>query len=94
MLHMKLVLEIKHEKDLKLLLPLLERLKIQVAELPTFFSPNKNKGDNEGPKPPPNNKNYNAMELATLFDQLKDMNAFSEITDPAAWQKQLRDEWN
>jgi hypothetical protein len=91
---MKLVLEIKHEKDLKLLLPLLERLKIQVAELPTFFSPNKKKGKKGTPKSPSPSKNYNALELAALFDQLKGMNAFSEITDPVAWQKQLRDEWN
>ena len=91
---MRLLLEIKHEKDLKLLLPLLERLKIQVSELPSFFSPKKNKTSQGDSEHLLTSKNYDPEKLSGLFDQLKSMNAFSELTDPVAWQKQLRNEWN
>lgn len=91
---MRLVLEIKHEKDLKALLPLLERLKIQVAELPSFFSPKKKQEGQIALRQLPNGKNYDPEQLAAMFDQLIGINAFSEIADPVAWQKQLRDEWN
>lgn len=91
---MRLVLEIKHEKDLKILLPLLERLKIRVAELPAMLTPKKNSNTGETPNQVPTEKNFDPEKMASLFEELKGMNAFSEITDPVAWQKQLRDEWN
>lgn len=87
---MRLVLEIKHEQDLKILLPLLERLKIKVSELPSMMKLRKGKDD----KPESGKKNYDPDHLASLFEQLKGLNAFSEISDPVAWQKQLRDEWD
>ncbi|MBI5915178.1 MAG: hypothetical protein HY842_07355 [Bacteroidetes bacterium] len=92
---MKLVLEIHHEQDLKILLPLLERLKIQVLGMPAPLAAKKNNGRTSGSKKQQlGKKNYDPEKLEGLFAQLKEMKAFSEIADPIAWQKHLRDEWN
>ncbi|MBK9017112.1 MAG: hypothetical protein IPM82_25345 [Saprospiraceae bacterium] len=84
---MRLVLEIKHEKDLKILLPLLERLKIQVAELPSFFSPKKKKDEQTASKQLPNGRNYDPEQLAAMFDQLRGMNAFFGNSRPCCLAK-------
>jgi hypothetical protein len=82
---MQLVLEIKNERDLAILLPLLERLNIsfsQTADKPKF--PHK-AGDK---------KNFDIEQLEHLFDELEAMNAFAGVENPTEWQKKLRDEWN
>ncbi|MCB0534803.1 MAG: hypothetical protein H6574_16525 [Lewinellaceae bacterium] len=82
---MQLVLEIKNERDLAILLPLLERLNIsfsQTADKPKL------------PQKAAGKKNFDIEHLEHLFDELEAMNAFAVVENPTEWQKQLRDEWN
>ncbi|MEI6141892.1 MAG: hypothetical protein WCP85_21655 [Mariniphaga sp.] len=37
--------------------------------------------------------NYNKQVLLDAFAKVQEIGVFKEITDPVAWQKQLRDEW-
>ena len=37
--------------------------------------------------------NYNKKTLLDAFDKALEIGVFKEITDPIAWQKQLREEW-
>lgn len=37
--------------------------------------------------------NYNKENLLKAFSNAQKIGAFKNITDPVAWQKQLRDEW-
>ena len=95
---MKVVLEINNEVDLTVLLPLLERLKIP------FTFPNQESGKKKS-KSHANSKakmtgedstakNFDLERLEILFNELQEMKAFSQIDDPASWQRQIRDEWN
>jgi len=38
-------------------------------------------------------KKGNAGEIIRMLDSMKTKKMFSDITDPVAYQKQLRDEW-
>ena len=38
-------------------------------------------------------KKGNAGEIMRMLDSMKSENIFADITDPVAYQRQLRDEW-
>ena len=82
---MQLVLEIKNERDLAILLPLLERLNISFSQ--TVGKP-------KHPHKAGDKKNFDIEQLEHLFDELEAMNAFAGVENPTEWQKKLRDEWN
>jgi hypothetical protein len=95
---MKIVLEINNEGDWAALLPLLERLQIPFTNLSgkTAGQAGKNgeavKSD-AAKAEEKSKKNYDIEKLERLFNELHSINAFANITDPVAWQKQIRDEW-
>ncbi len=83
---MRLVLEIKNERDLTILLPLLERLNIPFSK-----TVGKSQPDSSTEIGSTSDKNFDIERLERLFDELQTLNAFDEVKDPAAWQKQIRD---
>ena len=88
---MKLVINIEDEHDLAILLPLLERLNLSF----TYPKDTKKKLQNKHKTNKISQfKDFNANKIANLFDKLYEINAFAQIQDPIAWQKQLRNDWD
>ncbi len=90
---MKLVLEINQNQDWEMLLLLFQRLKI-----PYFIQKEEQKAAILEPSAKKNgvvspSKNFDAEAINRLLDEIGQRNLFAGISDPVAWQKQLRDEW-
>jgi uncharacterized NAD-dependent epimerase/dehydratase family protein len=90
---MKLVLEISQETDLKMLLMLLERLKIPYTKLAEKNPVRKLKPAKAVANGASGQKNYDETAIEKLLAEIQQRQVFNEITDPVEWQKKVRDEW-
>ncbi len=90
---MKLVLDVSREKDLQILLMLLERLKIPYTKLVEKASATEPKPAIAVANGASEQKNYDANAVEKVLSEIQQRQVFNEITDPVEWQKKLRDEW-
>ena len=90
---MKLILEVNKEKDLKMLLLLLERLDISYNTIEEAV-PKANEGTGESiNNDVSHQKNYDIVAIQQMLKDIKKTDVFKTIENPSKWQKQLRDEW-
>lgn len=89
---MKLVLDINREKDLQMLLMLLERLKIPYTKL-AENTPEESMPAKVVVRDTSEEKNYDSDAIGKIISKIRQRQVFNEINDPVEWQKNLRNEW-
>jgi hypothetical protein len=90
---MKLILEVHKEKDLKMLLMLLERLDISYNEVEKEAQDLVDIVNEPSINEISYKKNYDQDAIQKMLKEIKEHNVFEAIENPSEWQKNLRDEW-